>query len=108
MYSVIGMCHKSVVADRLAKDLYAEPDPETATAIVAALGDLGNRGAWKAFFYSGDERIKEKDETTRGVTEAMLWGFVHYKNQDLRDAAAKGLRLTQHTSTQARISPHSA
>jgi len=103
VYSVIGRSHRSVVADRLAEDLYGKPDPVTAKSIVTALGDLGNRGAWWSFAYSGDERLAEKDEATRVATEAMLWAFVEYVDPDVREAVGRGLRLIQHVSTQARI-----
>jgi len=103
VYSVIGRCRRSFVADRLARDIYEKPDPETAALIVGALGDVGSKGAWWSIAFKEEERASEEEDTTRVATEAILWAFVHYQGQDIREKAARGLALTQHDSTQARI-----
>jgi len=90
-------CRRLAVARFLATSLEQHPSESTAFVLVKSLASVGNAWAWNAPVVAGEE------EPTRALAARVLVdAFVHYDGT-VREAAAKGVLLVNHASTESLV-----
>jgi HEAT repeat protein len=90
-------CRRLAVARYLATSLEQRPSEQMALALVKSLASVGNAWAWASPVVAGEQ------EPTRALAaRSLVHAFVRHDGP-VREAAAKGVLLVNHTSTQSLV-----